>query len=158
MIKYFFVISVMLLAFTSCTLEECEDPVPYIEYRDFIQSGDSATMIFYFRDCDGDFGLPETDDVPEAPFDYNLFLDYFYYEDSVWTKFEPADSLLAPFYYRVPEIENRSVSKTLEGEVHIDMYPYYIPFFGDTIRYEVYIRDRELNESNRVLTPSIIIR
>ena len=143
---------------SSCQIEQCDDPMPFLEYKDFIQAGDSATMVLIFRDCDGDFGLPEEDDVPTAPFDYNLFADYYFFQDSVWTLFEPADSLLAPFYYRVPEIENRSVSKTLEGEIHIQMYPYYIPFFGDTIRYEAYIRDRALNESNRIFTPTIIVR
>lgn len=141
----------------ACTLEECEDPIPYVEYKDFIQSGDSATLVLHFRDCDGDFGLPDVSGIPEPPLDYNLFLDYYYYADSAWVKFVPADSLLAPFYYRVPEIENRSVSKTLEGDIHIQMFPYYIPFFGDTIRYEIYIRDLALNESERILTPTIIV-
>jgi hypothetical protein len=142
----------------SCKLEQCDDPVPFVEFKDFIQSGDSAEMILHFRDCDGDFGLEDVDGVPQAPYDYNLFMDYYYYKDTKWIKFQPADSFEAPFFYRVPEIENRSVSKTLEGEIHVQMYPYFIPPYDDTIRYEIYIRDRALNESNRIVTPSIIIR
>lgn len=156
--------SLFLLAFNSCQVEECEDPIPYLEFDKFEQNGDSANMVLIFRDCDGDFGLDVDDDAEYDPADStatkNLFMFYNYRLNSEWVEWVPDTSLdQLPFYYTVPVIENRSVSNTLEGEIHVDMedgWSFFPIIYGDTFRFRMFIVDRALNQSNEVITPIII--
>ena len=76
-------------------------------------------------------------------------------KNAEWKKYTPPAGFPG-FYYRVPRLENRSVSSTLEGEIHIDMNGYHLAFFGDTLRYEIYALDRAKNITNIVVTPTII--
>ncbi len=159
-VKKLIVFLLVLISIASCKIEQCEEVVPSLEFSEFQQrGGDSATMILKFRDCDGDFGFLEDDVdssmVKDSTDRYNLFMDYYYRENAEWKKYTPPAGFPG-FYYRVPRLENRSVSSTLEGEIHIDMNGYHLAFFGDTLRYEIYALDRAKNITNIVETPTII--
>ncbi len=151
--KYFnslFIIFTIAL-FCSCKPETCDEVVPQIEFVDVTVFGDTAKVTFSFKDCDGDFGLSRNDTLP--PYEYNVFLEYYEYTGDSFRKIGP---LNPPFYYRIPKLEASSNSEVLEGEIDIDVIPYYLPGFNDTLRYEIYIQDSLLNKSNVITTPSLV--
>jgi len=143
--------TVLLVNFMSCKPETCEEIVPHIEFVSLNVYSDTAKLTFSFKDCDGDFGLKRSDTLP--PYEYNVFIEYFNFKNG---EFEKVGPLNPPFYYRVPFLESSSNSEILEGEIDIDIIPYYLPGFGDTMRYEVYIKDSLLNMSNVITTPSLV--
>lgn len=142
---------VVFCGLVSCKPETCEEAIPKIDFVDIRVFGDTAKLTFSFIDCDGDFGLSQADTV--EPYAYNVFVEYFAFTDTGFRKIEP---LNPPFYYRVPVLEASSNSDVLEGEIDINIIPYYLPGFSDTMRYEVYILDKALNKSNVITTPSLI--
>jgi len=140
------------LVATSCRKIEEFPPEPEIEFVDFLQFGaDSAQLIFAFTDGDGDIGLRDKDTI--APYDYNVFLTYYEMENGVWI----TPVLSTPFWYRVPMLRDRDSDKALQGDINVDLSPFYARPGADTIRYDVVLRDRALNESNRITTPNILV-
>jgi hypothetical protein len=150
-ISFYVVLTFVVLS--SCRKKECDNPVPVIGFKEFIQYGDTAAkLIFSFKDCDGDIGL--TQDEIDPPYDFNLFMEYFEKRQGVWHK----RNLPFPFYYRIPDFSNEVASKMIEGEIAIDMKPYAdlgSPY--DTIKFEFMIKDKNLNESNWESTGEIIV-
>lgn len=142
-----------MLIFSACQEKKCKDPVPYIEFVAFEQKADSAAKLtIYFKDCDGDIGLKQSDTA--APYDYNLFLEYYEKQNGSWVHVEPR----FPFYYRIPMLAGRTPYDLKEGEIMIDMGLYYNPFSSfDTIKYAIMLKDRALNESNSVETDEIVV-
>lgn len=143
--------TIICINLMSCTIEQCEEDVPVIEIVDLITTGDTAQLTISFKDCDGDLGLHPWDTA--APYEYNLFLEYFEYKKGEWNKVGP---LLTPYYYRIPKLENSSNSTVVEGEMDIHLIPYYLPGFSDTLKYELFIVDSALNKSNVLETPILI--
>lgn len=150
-----FFLFVIILLFTvglfSCKPETCEEVVPQIEFVSFETLGDTGKLTIRFKDCDGDIGLSRSDTLP--PYEYNLFLDYFEFKNGEWNQVGP---LNPPYYYRIPEMETNSSSPIQEGEIDVNLIPYYLLGFSDTIRYEVYLLDSALNKSNVITTPTIL--
>ena len=125
---------------------------PKIEFINFLQMGqDSAKLIVSFTDGDGDIGLFDYDTLP--PYDYNLFLDYYERNNGEWELFD----LPTPFYYRIPPLSDTDDGKALQGEIEVDLIFYYRPNGPDTIKYDIKLRDRELNESNIISTGPIAV-
>ncbi|MDQ3099888.1 MAG: hypothetical protein M3R08_00755 [Bacteroidota bacterium] len=133
-------------------------PEPRIEYRTFVQSGAAAKLTIYFTDGDGDIGLDPSD--TQWPYDtaseyyHNFFLTFEELQDGIWVRPE----LELENNYRIPRITPAGQNKTLQGEIAVDLFwpirpgsPY------DTVRFEVMIVDRALNESNRVFTDPIVV-
>ena len=57
--------------------------------------------------------------------------------------------------YRIPYMERLGVNKILRGTISLTfLYLFYSP--GDTIKYDFYIKDRALNESNVASTGEIV--
>ena len=136
---------------SSCNRDECDEIIPFIRYERFEQFQDSARLTFYFKDCDGDIGL--NDNETEAPYDFNVFIDYYEMHDGVWTLVTPDP----PFYYRIPIIEKQGKSDKLEGDLQVSLVPNYHGPNADTIRYEIVFKDRALHESNKIVTPAFVI-
>ena len=89
-----------------------------------------------------------------APYDYNLFLEYYEKQNGIWTHIEPR----FPFYYRIPYLPGETPYDLKEGQIILDMGIYFdftSPY--DTIRYDIMLKDRTLNESNIVQTDEIIV-
>ena len=142
----------MVAALGSCRKIEQFPPEPSIEFVDFLQFGsDSAQLIIEFTDGDGDIGLRDSDTTGE--FAYNLFLTYYELENGQWIEPE----LATPFWYRIPVLRESSTEKALQGEINVDLSPFYARPIADSIRYDVELRDRALNTSNKLSTPIILV-
>jgi len=121
----------------------------------------NATLYLDFIDGDGNFGLEEgeNDNLPDACVKrYNLFIDQYELQDGIWvnvTNNPCANDENTPLYYSVPWAKPAGQIQTQKGEIKIELSTnWYIGLEGphDTIRFEIYIRDRDQNESNRITT------
>lgn len=159
----------VLFVFTAC-LEKVEFPIePEIRFNGFAKIIDSTgidnrgIIEIYYQDGDGDIGLTEKDSLP--PFDYNFFIRYFekingqfqevfitYYNNET----EEYDTI--NMNARIPMLTPISKNKAIKGIIQDTLYINNYTSPNDTIRFEVYIRDRALHESNRVTTPEIWIK
>ncbi|HNS17060.1 MAG TPA: hypothetical protein PKH94_02095 [Bacteroidales bacterium] len=159
-----------MFVFQSC-LEQVEFPVePYIEFREFAKIIEDTSGIdnrgvleIYYQDGDGDIGLTELDTLPGR--EYNLFIRYFEKIDGkfeeVFITYYDNDSMkldTISMNGRIPLLTPAGKNKAIKGIIQDTLYinNYSSPY--DTIRFEVYIKDRAFHESNRVTTPEIWIR
>ncbi len=149
-----------VLLLSGCLKTEAFPPEPVITFKSLEQFGDSASLVIGFTDGDGDIGLNATD--IQAPFDtgsayyHNLFVGYAELRNGVWTDID----LLLPLNYRIPRITPEGQNKALVGEIAVALKPWPIvpgnPF--DTVRFSVRMVDRELRESNTVITDAVKVR
>ncbi|HLN55086.1 MAG TPA: hypothetical protein VK207_03780 [Bacteroidales bacterium] len=155
-------IPVILLAAWSCDRIESLPPVPHIEYKSFEvfdtvdilgNSAKGGRLEFYFEDGDGDIGLyPPTAEVLDTN---NLIISLYRKTGGVMVP-APENDPLNPSSYRIPYMEREGQNKILKGTIDVTfLYLFYS--VADTIRYDFYIKDRALNESNVVSTNEIII-
>lgn len=148
---------ILLIGFISCKPETCEEIIPAIRFVSFEQYTDNkAKLTFYFKDCDGNIGLEQTDTT-----DDNLELTYYYFQRGDWVLLTKNDSTNEPLEinYRIPILEtNEEITgeETLEGEIDIDIDRYRRTIGTDTIKYSIILYDQDRNESNRIETPTII--
>jgi hypothetical protein len=140
------------------TLAACKDPdavspIPYISFEELeprivkaASSEDTAYLRFRFSDGDADLG------VPTQSGQYDVFL------------VDSRDGKIREFLF--PEIadELRDPTKGMTGSATIILEAaLLIPrdslhtVLGDTLHYEVYVKDRAGHESNRFITPDIIL-
>lgn len=152
------------IIFSCERIEEYPDE-PVIEFQSFllkdtIDELDNqiklGKLIFSFTDGDGDIGLSAGDTLPPycdtCDYHYNLFISLFEKTDS---EFYEAD-LQIPLYYRIPYAVQDGQNKTLKGQIHINFE--YNSILYDTIKYEFYMVDRALHQSNIETTPEIILQ
>lgn len=159
-------ILIFLLIFTfSCKKPQQYPTIPQISYksyeiRDTIDLLDNVVkrgkLKFYVIDGDGDIGLSEADSI--APYNlgslyyHNLFLTMY---EKIDGKFEKVD-LTVPLNYRIPYVVPQGQNKTLKADIIVDIdFPQVINY--DTIKYDFFIFDRALNQSNIISSPEIII-
>jgi hypothetical protein len=135
-------------------------PEPNIEFLNFRALADTGIMTIKFQDGDGNLGLKLSDTLGDfhfsKPFYHNLFFEY--YEKDDFNGWQPGvDFFGSPiiFKYRLPYMEPNGRNKSLEGEIQITMEPrYFNPSSpnSDTIKFIIYLYDRDLNKSNEVET------
>ncbi len=158
-----FVLFLLLAGFTSCLKRNDFPDEPQIEFKDFIkyqntQGKDSIGILFLkFTDGDGDIGLDQQDTFP--PFDvnsvyyYNFYVKYFERQNGTFTEVV----LPLPNNSRIPNITPEGQNKTLEGEIELKLF-INNPFSNfDTIKFEAFIYDRALHQSNTIETPDIMV-
>jgi hypothetical protein len=164
-LRYLIPAGALLLFFSTCTKIEKMPAIPLIEFQTFevFDSTDilgnpvrSGRLKFYFQDGDGDLGLQS----PENPgFDtdtVNLFLKLFRKSGDDYTEALPDDPL-APSGYRIPYMTRLGQNKLLKGTITVTMLYYgFTP--SDTIKYEIFIKDRAGHHSNTVNTCEIILQ
>jgi len=162
-------VSVSLTVFFSgCKREVTFPPEPAITFKEFKKLGnDSAQIIISFTDGDGDIGLAQDDTFPphnNGSKDYYNFFMRYYYKDTngnfvPYLAYLNTDTVLdtLDFNYRVPYLTQNGQKESLTGDIIITMQPFPIYYVNghQTIRYEIYIRDRELNQSNKVMSDDI---
>ncbi|MBK7946699.1 MAG: hypothetical protein IPJ85_15975 [Flavobacteriales bacterium] len=131
----------------------------FTEFRDIgANQRDSASLVIYFTDGDGDIGLDDSDSSPPfntgSDYYYNLFVEYEELQNDVWVPV----SLALPLRYRIPRITPTGQNKALEGEIAVALPWRIIPdSVTRTVRFNVRLVDRKLHESNRVYTDPIVV-
>jgi hypothetical protein len=161
---------VLLLVFYSCKKESDPAPAPPVITFGSFTTSDAYTgvLTFNFSDADGDIGLNPSDTTgPYATNTvgyYDFYMRYYYFSP-VFKKYVTfyyplqngnayIDSAITP--YRIPFVTNNTKSKSLNGQIIINLNQYKPIGFGDSInnfRYEFWMYDRALHKSNVVTTP-----
>jgi len=137
-----------------CRKKETGNPVPEIIFQELIpqtlrggSSEDTAYLSFRFHDGDGDLG----NDIGSGNYDIYLI--------------DSRDNSETGFYLpQIPD-ETRDASNGLKGTCTLILPAAYILprqdsihlLLGDTLQYEVYLKDRAGHESNRFTTPTIYL-
>ena len=142
----------------ACKKSEQFSDIPYLEFRKY-QLKDSVDALgniakicelhLYFTDGDGDIGLFDEDTI--APFDYNLFVNYFETQNDSLQQI----NVSPPFHIRIPNLTPSGQNKSLKVNLKYDMDVTYRN--SDTIKFELKLFDRALNESDWVGTGLIIL-
>lgn len=157
----FFILFSGWVLFFSCRKIESISEIPSIEFKSFTlrdtvdllnNQGKVGELVFSFVDGDGDIGLPQPDSIPTDTSSFNLFFTLYEKLDGEFLKVDE-DDLETPLNYRIPFIEMEGQNKTLKGEIQVDFM--YLIIKYDTIKYEFYLVDRALNQSNVETTPEI---
>jgi len=163
-----------LLSLTASSCKKYEDypPEPSIKFMDITLLRDEqgidqrGVLRFSFSDGDGNIGLYDYDTLP--PYDYNLFVKYFEKQNGVFKEI----FLITPNYIndttivydtatfngRIPILTPAGKNKAISGEIEDTLFVNNPLSSFDTIMFEVYIQDRELNKSNTIQTPPIIVK
>ena len=164
-----FIIYILIgILFISCKERINFDKVPYLEFVSLVKIDDGtlidkkATLILYFTDGDGDIGLDETFDYypfdEGSPYYNNFFVTYYAKRNGEFVTFPEFDTI---FNARLPRFLTSDNPEPLEGEIEriIDIRnPSPSTPDIDTIKFECWIVDRKLNESNHVFTDEILVR
>jgi len=155
-------IAIIIIGMGSCRKIEHLPAVPSIEYLNFTvfdttdplgNKSKGGRLKFHFEDGDGDLGLnAPADSTMDST---NLFLSLYRKTGGVFVA-AAANDPLKPSPYRIPYMERLGQNKILKGTISVTfMYLFYNP--SDTIKYDFYVKDRALNESNVASTNQIIL-
>ena len=149
---------VLLTLFFACKKRESFSDIPYLEFshyelKDSVDALGNITKLcelhIYFTDGDGDIGLFNEDTI--APYDYNLFVNYFeMHNDSL-----QQINVNPPYHIRMPNLTPTGQNKSLKVDVKYDVNVTYRN--SDTIKFELKLFDRALNESEWVSSSLIIL-
>jgi hypothetical protein len=161
-IKFNGIFLIILFSLGACRKIEQLPAIPHIEFTSFTISdttdilGNNAKagrLKFYFEDGDGDLGLNPPSEIETDT--TNLFFTLFKKIEGKMVLASENDPL-KPSSYRIPYMERLGQNKILKGTISVTfLYMFYSP--SDTIKYDFYIKDRALNESNVASTSEIII-
>jgi hypothetical protein len=160
-ITFFLLISIVA-GLTSCIKEEQYPIIPHIEFGGFATAKDitgkdslGAISISY-TDGDGNIGLFAWDTV--EPKKYNFYLKFMELVNNELVEVKPVDSTLT-FNARIPLLTPVGRNKNIKGDItmYLELYFARQILKSDTIAFEIYIRDRDLNNSNVIETPLFLI-
>jgi hypothetical protein len=162
-IKFPVVVVTAILMLLSCRKIEKLSPTPAIKFNSFTvfdtldilgNAAKAGRLSFYFEDGDGDVGLdPPTDFQIDST---NMYFTLFRKVGGIMEPAPVVDPLLPYAAYRIPFMERLGQNKILKGTILVTfLYQFYSQ--DDTIRYDFYIRDRMLNDSNVESTGEIIV-
>ncbi len=174
--RYTKILLLIGLIFTSalaCEQDQKFDDIPSLTWRkaEFRFLGDTADnrrvvdLTVYFTDGDGDVGRADensSDTCNLADYDrflerYDLFIYYYERVNGQYREVEPADSCF-PFHNILPNLTPKGQNKTLEGEITTPFdYANYPENNTDSIRFEILLRDRSGNESQRLIGKPIAL-
>ena len=155
-------VAFVLLVVASCKKDKTFPVAPEITFKEFqrFQStagiDDTVKLVISFTDGDGDVGYTQGDTLP--PFDtssiyyYNFYVKSFKKQNGVFV----ALPSLVPGA-RIPYINNSDKNKSLSGDIIDKLDLFGFGFNHDTLRFECYIYDRALHQSNVITTPEIIV-
>lgn len=165
-------IFIILLTVASCQKYEEYPLEPRLEFTEFLMLRDAqgidqrGILRLSYTDGDGNIGLTEDDTV--APYDYNLFIKYFELQNGVFkeiflvTSNQINDSTIvydtATFNGRIPILTPAGKNKAIRGEIEDTLFVNNPLSNFDTIKFEAYIVDRDLNKSNTVSTPPMLVK
>lgn len=165
-------VKIVIILFSFILVFGCKkkDPAPVpptITFKEAYLSDDNSYSIikFEFYDGDGDLGLKQGENT--GAFEYNLFVDYYEKINGVWVLKSPIvrfdvdeqkyDTTF--LHTRIPFIENEN-KDALEGDMEVDLLFHpalYSNPQADTIKYELTLLDRALQNSNTITTSELIV-
>ncbi len=153
----------ILAGLTGCIKEEQYPVEPKIVFESFITRRDisgkdsSGVITISYTDGDGNIGLFAWDTV--EPRKYNFYLKFMELVNNQLVEVKPVDSTLT-FNARIPILTPAGRNKNIKGDITMNLELYFARQIlkSDTIAFEIYIKDRDLNESNMVETPLFIIK
>lgn len=165
-------VKIAIILFSFILIFGCKkkDPTPVpptITFKEAYLSDDNSYSIikFEFYDGDGDLGLKQDENTGE--FEYNLYVDYYEKINGVWVLKSPIvrfdvdeqkyDTTF--LHTRIPFIENEN-KDALEGDMEVDLLFHpalYSNPQADTIKYELTLLDRALQNSNTIITSELIV-
>jgi hypothetical protein len=155
--------SILMATLLSCLKDEEYPIIPAIEFEDFILLLNTQTGIIQrgvlrisFKDGDGDIGLYPNDTA--APYDFNLFIDYFEIQNKDTVPIflvDPVSGDTSTFNARIPILTPTGSDKSIKGEIEDTLFIYDPTSAFDTIMFRVYLVDRALHKSNIIHTPLI---
>ena len=134
--------------------------IKLLNYTNVFDTGQYAVrgiLNISFTDGDGDIGLNPGDTSP--PFNaaglyyYNYVIKYFEKQQGVFKLID----LSPPFSARIPVLNREFPGKPIKGIISDTLGLNVHPLF-DTIKFEAFIYDRTLNQSNVISTPEIILK
>jgi hypothetical protein len=148
--KYCLIFFALICVTVSCKKEANRDPVPSITFTgisDTVIAAGSSSFIhvrFNFTDGDADLGV----DAASGEFD-------------IYT-IDSRDAAEVGYYFPFELPDLRQEDKPMTGSCVLSLEGAFIALrpdhpTRDTVRYEVYIKDRAGNESNHITTPPIYI-
>jgi len=139
----------------SCQKKEEYPITPEIKFESLLKIFNPATMVYdrgvfkiSFKDGDGHIGLNESDVLP--PYDYNFFISYYELQNGDTIRVIIADS--NEFNARIPVLTPEGANKSIKGEIEDTLFIYNYQSEFDTIKFDAYILDRALHQSNIVTT------
>ncbi len=163
---------ISLLFIGSCQKYEEYPLEPHVEFVDFLMLRDAqgidqrGVLRLSYTDGDGNIGLTRDDTV--APYDYNLFIKYFELQNGVFKEIFLITSRVvndttivydtATFNGRIPILTPAGKNKAIRGEIEDTLFVNNPLSNFDTIKFEAYIVDRDLNKSNTVSTPPMFVK
>ncbi|MDP2723521.1 MAG: hypothetical protein Q8O72_12255 [Bacteroidales bacterium] len=172
--KILFLLLMGLVVINACRKFEKFPDVPAITYQEFIMLMNTSTgitergvMVFKYTDGDGDLGLSTNDTL--FPYDrnskyyYNLIIKYFEKQYGTFVEVPllswNADSArfdTLTFNSRFPVLTPETGNQAIKGTFQDTLFIYNPISDFDTIKFEAYIYDRALNQSNSISTGEIV--
>lgn len=119
---------------------------------------DSVIISVKFRDGDGDLGYVqrEIDSLASMGGGHNFLVKQFRKVNGSYIVYDPLESQ-SGYFHRL----SGDKPGPIEGTIHysgIQVYHSFYPYAKDTVKFEIYIRDRAGNISNTIMTDSVILR
>ncbi|MEN8224249.1 MAG: hypothetical protein ABFS05_02715 [Bacteroidota bacterium] len=169
-----FVLIAVVLWFGSCKKVEKFSEIPRIEFINFekiynpdLEIYDRGVLSFSFEDGDGDIGLNSSDTFPpydaSSDYHYNLIISFFELQNGelakvpiLWYNPDTEEFDTLSLSARIPDLTPQGTNKAINGEIHDTLFMYNFNSDFDTIKFEAYILDRALHESNTISTPLIV--
>ncbi len=137
-----------------------------------VEGSDSLmTLIFTFKDGDGDLGLTQSDTFPPYnavldpnnnnkslnPYYNNLYIDYLESIDGIFQYVTaPFTTDTLNYSFRFESLTPTGRHKAIRGDIEVQLSPSPYPDARDTVMYKFFIYDRALHKSNLVETPPLI--
>lgn len=144
-----------MLVLNACNkLEEYDDRPFIIENtfeleKNFAGLDTGLVLRFTYTDGDGNVGLSSNDTLP--PYDKNVMVEYYEKQGNDFVKILiPGTSDTLNFNSRIKEF---GVGNPTKAEVSVKINIGVV--IADTVRFDYYILDKDLNKSNRVSTGAI---
>jgi hypothetical protein len=162
-IRYLIAILMIVFASYSCKKIQQLPATPHIDFTNFTifdttdilgNISKAGRLKFRFEDGDGDLGLnpPTSTSTTDST---NLYFTLYRKVGGIMQPVADNDPL-KPSPYRIPYMERLGQNKILKGTISVTfLYLFYSP--TDTVRYDFYIKDRALNESNVASTSEIVL-
>lgn len=154
----------IIFASYSCRKIQQLPATPHIDFTSFTifdttdilgNSSKGGRLKFRFEDGDGDLGLNPPTNAGRTD-STDLFLTLFRKKAGSMDSVSGLDPLLPSPALRIPFMERLGQNKILKGTISVTfIYQSYLP--TDTIKYDFFIKDRALNESNVASTSEIVL-